>query len=521
MTPGTPMKRARPGEFIRRACAFAMAALLLCGTAWAGYARFEFTGGSLAPTLVNVPAGVTVNPLVLGTKFNSPPGTAGNLFDEGAGPDGIRITAADGTGTATGTSITTGTTLSFTVHIPAGVTVGFHSLTLRYMGTSVALRSNARVFSSIRGSMNASADTVGILGRDVAGTDAAFVLDTVNLAAVDGEAGANIKAGDFTNLTNRSVTFTLPWMDGNDAATSFIDLDDLTLNFSVPSALKVTDFRISGGNALVSFDTDPGRSYSVFSSSILGARYRKHWEMMAPAVANSPGGVRALDLGTVSGPRRFYIISEGYVHPVARILPVGDSITEGGIGSVYRAGLAASLTAAGYHYRYVGSKPADTSNPLRHEGYSGKNATEIADELVKTASSHPADIALIHAGHNFNKAELVLTPTQEADILNEGEAAIRKMVGTLRAANPRVIVLLAKVIPAGKLPKYSYIPALNNRYAQVATALDTSASPIKIVDQSTGFDPETDTVSDKVHPNEGGAAKMATRWSEALAPLLE
>lgn len=145
----------------------------------------------------------------------------------------------------------------------------------------------------------------------------------------------------------------------------------------------------------------------------------------------------------------------------------------------------------------------------------------LADELVKTAPSHPADIALIHAGHNYNVAELLLTPTQEADILNLGEAAIRKMVGTLRAANPRVIVLLAKVIPAGKLPKYSYIPALNNRYAQVAASLDTGASPVRMVDQSTGFDPETDTVTDKVHPNTQGAAKMADRWLEALAPLLE
>src|SRR5690606_20090266 len=165
----------------------------------------------------------------------------------------------------------------------------------------------------------------------------------------------------------------------------------------------------------------------------------KNWEMMTPSVTNSPGGVRTLDLGAVAGPRRFYLVSEGAGHPVARILPIGDSITEGGIGTVYRAGLAAGLTSAGYHYRYVGSKPADASDPLRHEGYSGKNATEIADELVKTAPSHPADIALIHAGHNFNKGELVLTPTQEADILNEGEAAIRKMVNALRAANPRVI----------------------------------------------------------------------------------
>ncbi|WAC21906.1 GDSL-type esterase/lipase family protein [Luteolibacter sp. SL250] len=514
------MKKDMPGIILRWVALFAA---LCSGTASAGHVRFGFTGGSLAPTLVDVPAGVTVELLVLGAKFSSPAGTAGNVFDEGADPDGIRITAADGTGAATGTSITAGTTLSFTVHIPAGVTVGFQSLTLRYKGTNVTGRSNARVFSSIRGSASASADTVGILGRDGEGTDSTFVQDTVNLAVIDAEAGTNIQAGDFTNLSNRSVTFLLPWMDGNDAATSYIDLDDLTLNFLAPSNLKVTDFRIAGGEMSISFDTDVGRDYAVlWATDLLGPAYRKRWNLQV-SVVHSVGGVRTYNLGAPHGPRIFYVVSEGEgaSHPVARILPIGDSITEGGIGTVYRAGLAASLTSAGYLYRYVGSKPADTSDPLRHEGYSGKNAKEIAEELVKTAPSHPADIALIHAGHNFNKGELVLTPTQEADILNEGEAAIRKMVDVLRAANPRVIVLLAKVIPAGKLPKYSYIPALNGRYVQVAAALDTVASPVKIVDQNTGFDPETDTVTDKVHPNADGAAKMADRWFGALAPLLE
>jgi len=516
------MKKMEPGNFLGRAALSALAGLLLLSeTASAGYARYEFTGGSLAPTLSEVPAGVTVGPLVLGTKFSAPAGTSGNIFDEGADPNGIRITATDGTTGTTGGSMTAGTTLSFTVTIPAGVTISFQSLTLRYKGTNVVGRSNARVFSSIRGTANATNDTVGILGKDGEGTDSAFVLDTVNLATKDSQAGSHIQSGDFTNLTHRSVTFILPWMDGNDVATSYIDLDDLTLNFTEPPALRVTDFHVAGENAFVSFNTNTGRSYSVLSSTDLNAAYRKRWEMMTPSVVNSPGGIRTLDLGAVAGPRRFYIVAEGTAHPAARILPIGDSITEGGIGTVYRAGLASMLTAAGYHYRYVGSKPADVSDPLRHEGYSGKNATEIVVELLKTAPSNPADIALIHAGHNYNKAEVVLTPSQETDILNEGETAIRAMVGAVRAANPRVIVLLAKVIPAAKLPKYSYIPALNNRYAQVAAALDTETSPVKIVDQNTGFNAETDTVSDKVHPNESGAGKMAAKWFEALVPLLE
>jgi len=41
------------------------------------------------------------------------------------------------------------------------------------------------------------------------------------------------------------------------------------------------------------------------------------------------------------------------------------------------------------------------------------------------------------------------------------------------------------------------------------------------VNQSDGFDWKTDTIADKVHPNNHGAEKMATRWFEALKPLLQ
>jgi hypothetical protein len=47
-----------------------------------------------------------------------------------------------------------------------------------------------------------------------------------------------------------------------------------------------------------------------------------------------------------------------------------------------------------------------------------------------------------------------------------------------------VIILLAQVIPAGKLPKYSYIPELNATLARLAAKLHTPAQPVIIVDQA-------------------------------------
>ena len=80
-------------------------------------------------------------------------------------------------------------------------------------------------------------------------------------------------------------------------------------------------------------------------------------------------------------------------------------------------------------------------------------------------------------------------------------------------------VLLAQVITAGKLPKYSYIPELNAELARLAEKISTPAQPVIIVDHATGFDWRTDTIADLVHPNAAGAAKMAQRWFVALQAL--
>lgn len=192
-----------------------------------------------------------------------------------------------------------------------------------------------------------------------------------------------------------------------------------------------------------------------------------------------------------------------------RIMPVGDSITEGGATfSHYRSLLAEKLRAAGVPFEFVGNRG---TAELRHAGYGGKNIEFLAATVPAHFAKNPADIVLLHAGHNHFAEEQpipgMLTATE-------------RLITAFRAANPQVIVLLAQVIPAGKLPKYSYIPELNAELARLASRLHTPAQPVRLVDQATGFDWRTDTISDLVHPNASGAAKMAARWFEALHSLL-
>jgi lysophospholipase L1-like esterase len=192
-----------------------------------------------------------------------------------------------------------------------------------------------------------------------------------------------------------------------------------------------------------------------------------------------------------------------------RILPIGDSITEGGGQLCYRPALAKLLKDAGYDVTFVGPKEAPAG--LRHGGYGGKNAEQIAELYVGFYATTPADILLIHAGHN-HFADQKPVP----GILRATES----MIANARKANPKATVLLAQVITSGKLPKYGYLPQLNQQLAKLATQLDRPEQRVILVDQASGFDWKTDAVADLVHPNAQGARKMADRWFQTLKPLL-
>jgi lysophospholipase L1-like esterase len=191
------------------------------------------------------------------------------------------------------------------------------------------------------------------------------------------------------------------------------------------------------------------------------------------------------------------------------LLPLGDSITQGGKRFVcYRQVLIPDLAAKGIAIKCIGPHKDATS---AHAGYGGKNTHYLATISTKIYRQYPADIVMIHSGHNsFSKDRPV------AGIIRDTKAIIENM----RKINPRVTVLLAQVIPSGKLPKYAYIPELNKGLEALSKRLTRSHSRIILVNQADGFDWKTDTVADKVHPNSSGAKKMAAKWMSALLPLL-
>lgn len=195
------------------------------------------------------------------------------------------------------------------------------------------------------------------------------------------------------------------------------------------------------------------------------------------------------------------------------ILGLGDSITEGaadGHFTSYLFPLWEKLFTAGYQFDFIGPRTAKCRiGTLAHSGFSGKNAEFLCDRIDSIYRRYPADIVLLHSGHNHFGTENPI-----ASIIT----AHREIIHKIHTINPEAVILEAQVIPSGKLPKYNYIPALNRALAKMVHELDDPR--IQLVNQAEGFDPIRHTISDKVHPNAAGADLIAQHWFEALQPIM-
>ncbi|MGC5029464.1 cellulose binding domain-containing protein [Micromonospora sp. DT229] len=200
-----------------------------------------------------------------------------------------------------------------------------------------------------------------------------------------------------------------------------------------------------------------------------------------------------------------------------RIMPLGDSIT--GSPGCWRALLWNRLQSAGHSaIDFVGTlgpqgcgQPYDGDN----EGHGGYLATNVANQnlLPGWLSATRPDIVLMHFGTNDVWSNIAPTT-----ILT----AYSRLVDQMRASNPAMRILVAKIIPMApsSCPECGQrTVALNNAIDGWAAGRTTSQSPIVVVDQWTGFNTATDTY-DGVHPNAAGDQKMSDRWYPALVSAL-
>jgi lysophospholipase L1-like esterase len=203
---------------------------------------------------------------------------------------------------------------------------------------------------------------------------------------------------------------------------------------------------------------------------------------------------------------------------VAKVMPLGDSITASSVGlPSYRYFLWHLAVNHGYHIDFVGSlrgvlrgPPANADFDMDHEGHGGFSADHISNGIVQWASADLPDIVLLHIGTN---------DLHEFQGVQSTVADIGSIIDRLRTVNPNIRILVAQLI-ASSNPRHKDIPALNAQLPALVSAKNSVESPLVLVDQFTGFDPTTMT-TDGFHPNAIGESRMADRWFEKLAPMLD
>ncbi|WDZ87387.1 cellulose binding domain-containing protein [Micromonospora cathayae] len=225
----------------------------------------------------------------------------------------------------------------------------------------------------------------------------------------------------------------------------------------------------------------------------------------------------ALSVGLVAAAPAQPVSAAPAVAAPVRVMPLGDSIT--GSPGCWRSVLWNRLQSTGYsNVDFVGTlgpqgcgQPYDGDN----EGHGGYLVTNVANQnlLPGWLAATSPDIVLMHFGTND-----VWNNIAPATIL----AAYSKLVDQMRAANPAMRVIVAKIIPMSPSNCSDCgqrVVALNSVIDGWAAGKTTPQSPVVVVDQWTGFSTATDTY-DGVHPSATGDQKMSDRWYPALAAAL-
>lgn len=190
-----------------------------------------------------------------------------------------------------------------------------------------------------------------------------------------------------------------------------------------------------------------------------------------------------------------------------RIMGLGDSITE---GDYYLPILIRMLKDSGFNCDFVGIKKGVTSDiTYCHSGFGGKNTEYIEERIDSIYRTAPADIVLLHSGHNHFIEENPVSQIIESHL---------SIIHKIKSINPKAIILVAGVIHSGKLPKYSYIPLLNDELEYMVHKLnDIKVRYVKVYEN---FDWRIHTLKDKVHPNKVGSQVMANNWYQIINRII-
>ncbi|KOV83186.1 GDSL-type esterase/lipase family protein [Nocardia sp. NRRL S-836] len=190
-----------------------------------------------------------------------------------------------------------------------------------------------------------------------------------------------------------------------------------------------------------------------------------------------------------------------------RVMPLGDSITQGGSIGGYRLDLGARLRAAGRNVDFVGSlADGPSSMPDRnHEGHPGWTIAQVDANVVNWLRTYTPRTILLHIGTN--------------DMYSSDPAGaprrLSALVDKITAQAPSAEVFVSTIIPIRFAD-----PTVRGYNAAIVPLLRAKAAAgkrVHVVDMYSAV-PISD-LPDGIHPNAAGYSKMAAVWFNALSAV--
>ncbi|KAF2162338.1 carbohydrate esterase family 3 protein [Zasmidium cellare ATCC 36951] len=203
-----------------------------------------------------------------------------------------------------------------------------------------------------------------------------------------------------------------------------------------------------------------------------------------------------------------------------RLLPLGDSITEGRFGqgnNGYRLNLRNQLLQSGYTVDFIGSLSDGEDNPDgEHEGHGGFHIKEIQAKILENGilNQHP-NLILLHAGSNDLTWLFGWLPPQ--DPYEETPQRFESLLDTILCECPDAVLLMGQIVDNKEYNASQRIQGFNKKVEIIAEQRRASGFKVQAVDH---FGVSGDLIQpDFIHPTDGGYEHMANQWFHAIQNL--
>ncbi|MEV7778328.1 GDSL-type esterase/lipase family protein [Kitasatospora sp. NPDC088351] len=232
------------------------------------------------------------------------------------------------------------------------------------------------------------------------------------------------------------------------------------------------------------------------------------------ALLGAAGGVLGLGSGAATA------APAATAPPVLRVMPLGDSITQG-FGSSdwggYReplAGDVAAQTRYTVHFVGSGSDGPATFGERSHEGHGGWRINDISGGVDSWLGLQRPDVVLLHLG---------LNDLQNNDDPAHAPDRLKQLLDRIYTARPGITVILQGLIPTTACPGCpagTALPGLiqqyNSRISQFEPAQAQLGRHFRYVD-APALDPTTEFAGvGDLHPRDAGYKRMADAFFPAL-----